>query len=294
MEIRHLIYFKTLATTLHFGKAADILCISQPPLSRQIKDLENELGAVLFLRNNKRVELTDAGKYFLVQADDLIQQLEHAKRTAQQIHHHVSGDFRLGYITSTSKAMLAQVLKKIETAYPYLRVSLYETSTQKQKAALENGKLDLGVLRMPVFSKHLSTETLFHDNLCIIGTENTAMHRDTFKSAHFIGFNQQYAPEYQQLVSNACKRLGFDPNVIHQCNTMQSITELVAHGVGLAVVPQSFIQEKNQGAFSCYPIEKSIATTETVLAHHTDNNSPVLQTIIRFIREENMRFDRTR
>lgn len=288
MEIRHLIYFKTLAETLHFGKAADILCISQPPLSRQIKDLENELDAVLFLRSNKRVELTDAGRYFLAQADDLIQQLEHAKRTARQIHHHISGEFRLGYISSASKSMLAQVLKKVETAYPYLKVYLYETSTQKQKAALENGKLDLGMLRMPVFSKHLTTECLFHDSLCIIGPENTAMHPETFKSAHFIGFNQQYAPEYQQLASNACKRLGFEPNVVHQCNTMQSITELVAHGLGLAVVPQSFIREKNQEKFSYYPIDMNIASTETVMAYHKENRSPVLQKIIDFVREENL------
>lgn len=286
MEIRHLIYFKTLAETLHFGKAAERLFISQPPLSRQIKDLENELGAILFLRNNKRVELTDAGQYFRTQVDELIQQLEHAKNITRQIHLHVSGDFKLGYITSTSKSMLAHVLKKIEIAYPYLRVHLYETSTQKQKLALENGKLDLGILRMPVFSNQLEVQTLFQDQLCIIGAENTVMDLVTFRKSNFICFNQQYAPDYQQLVINTCKRLGFEPNVVHQCNTMQSIIELVANGIGLAVIPQSFLQEKYEGKFSIYPVDKNIASTETILSYHKDNQSAVLLQIKDFIREE--------
>ncbi len=286
MEIRHLIYFKTLAETLHFGKAAERLFISQPPLSRQIKDLENELGVVLFLRNNKRVELTDAGKYFLTQTDALIQQLEHAKNTVLQIHQHVSGDFKLGYITSTPKSLLANVLKNIEITYPYLRVHLYETSTQKQQLALENGKLDLGILRMPVFSKQLVTVDLLKEGLCIIGPENSVMSISEFKKTNFICFNQQYAPDYQQLVVNACKRLGFEPNVVHQCNTMHSIAELVHHGLGLAVVPQSFICEKSSWKFNVYPIDTKIAVTETVLAYHSENRSPVLQKIIAFIQEQ--------
>jgi len=86
MEIRHLIYFKTVAEELHFGRAAERLFMSQPPLSRQIKDLEDELGVILFFRTNKRVELTEAGKYFLEEVAEILQNIEHSKTITKQIH----------------------------------------------------------------------------------------------------------------------------------------------------------------------------------------------------------------
>ncbi|MGE8423956.1 MAG: LysR family transcriptional regulator, partial [Sphingobacterium siyangense] len=114
MEIRHLIYFKTVAEELHFGRAAERLFMSQPPLSRQIKDLEDELGVILFFRTNKRVELTEAGKYFLEEVVEILQNIEHSKTITKQIHNNISGEFKLGYISSTPKKMLATVLKQIQ------------------------------------------------------------------------------------------------------------------------------------------------------------------------------------
>src|SRR5690606_31899517 len=126
MEIRHLIYFKTVAELLHFSKAAQQLHISQPPLTRQIKELEKELGAVLFFRNNKRVELTDAGRFFLRECDSLIHQLERSKQLVKQIHESVSGDFRIGYISATPLTSLAEILQQLKNQYPLLKTRLYE------------------------------------------------------------------------------------------------------------------------------------------------------------------------
>src|ERR1700755_2782979 len=100
MEIRHLIYFKTVAEQLHFRRAASILFISQPPLSRQIKELENELGVLLFTRKDKRVALTDACKYFKMEVDAIFTRLEESKSVVRQIHNSESGEFRVGYIGS--------------------------------------------------------------------------------------------------------------------------------------------------------------------------------------------------
>src|ERR1700748_535608 len=111
MELRHLLYFKTVAEHLHFRNAAASLFISQPPLSRQIKELEEELGVKLFLRNNKRVALTDAGKYFAASVDVLFAQLEESKTMARQIHVADSGELKIGYISSLYQPHLAEGLK---------------------------------------------------------------------------------------------------------------------------------------------------------------------------------------
>jgi len=142
MELRHLLYFKTVAEVLHFTKAAEKLHISQPPLTRQIKELENELGVQLFVRNNKRVALTEAGRYFLEASESLIRQLERSKQLVRQIHESVSGEFRIGYISSTPQVFLAHILQELKAKFPLLKTRLYELATVKQIKALEEGKVD--------------------------------------------------------------------------------------------------------------------------------------------------------
>ena len=118
MELRQIRYFKTVAELLHFSKAARQLHISQPPLTRQIKELERELGVLLFYRNNKRVMLTAAGAYFLKTCDELIMQLERSKQLVKQIHDSVGGEFRIGYISSTPQTFLAEILRGLKATFP--------------------------------------------------------------------------------------------------------------------------------------------------------------------------------
>lgn len=285
MEIRHLTYFKTLAEELHFRKAAEKLFISQPPLSRQIKDLEEELGVTLFLRNNKRVALTEAGKHFLVQVNGILNNIEHSKNSTRQIHNNVSGSFRLGYISSTDKTILAKLLKKIALQYPLLHVHLFETSSQKQLLALENGKLDLGILRAPIYAEKLVTISLREEPLCIVAPKNFIFNKQNLAQANYICFNQQYASAYYDLVIQTCNNLGFNPNIVHQSNSMHSILELVAQGIGLAIVPQSVTQTMKHLKIKTMHLQQKIAKTESILAYHTENHHAALADFVQYIRE---------
>lgn len=286
MEIRHLIYFKTLAEELHFGKAAERLFISQPPLSRQIKDLEVELGVTLFNRNNKQVKLTEAGQYFLSQVNEIIQNLEHSKTITQQIHNNVSGTFKLGYISSTPKKLLANVLKKIQINFPFLHVSLFETSSQRQKLALENGKLDLGILRVPIFSKQLKIFSLHKEPLCIVAPINFDFTDENIATSHYICFNQDYAPEYYRIVVETCNKLGFEPNIVHQSNSMHSILELVSDHLGLAIAPISVVKSMSHLNITYWEINKKIIQTETILAYNKKSRNVALPTILQYLQEE--------
>ncbi|PZP49796.1 MAG: LysR family transcriptional regulator [Pseudopedobacter saltans] len=286
MEIRHLTYFKTLAEELHFGKAAEKLFISQPPLSRQIKDLEEELGVLLFKRNNKQVKLTDAGQYFLKQVDNILQELEHSKTITQQIHNNVSGTFKLGYISSTPKKLLANVLKKIQYDFPYLHVNLFETSSQRQKIALENGKLDLGILRQPIFSKQLKTLSLNKETLCIVAAKGFDFSTEKIAAANYICFNHDYAPEYYQTLVNTCHKLGFEPTIVHQSNSMHSILELVSNNLGLAVAPISVVKAMPHLPIAYMELSRKIAQTETVISYNKKSQNLAIEKFIQYLQQE--------
>ncbi|WP_448139100.1 LysR family transcriptional regulator [Sphingobacterium siyangense] len=291
MEIRHLIYFKTVAEELHFGRAAERLFMSQPPLSRQIKDLEDELGVILFFRTNKRVELTEAGKYFLEEVVEILQNIEHSKTITKQIHNNISGEFKLGYISSTPKKMLATVLKQIQQKFPYLRVSLFETSTQKQKLALENGKLDLGIMRAPIYSSELLTTPLFEDPMVIVGHSQVEFNAINFFNESFISFNQKYASEYHRLVINTCNRMGFEPKIVHQSNSMSSILELVSQGLGLAVVPSSTIKQYPHLNLKIMKLEDMDSKTEVILVSNIKSKNSALGEFIACIQKEYLDFN---
>ncbi|QQT25895.1 LysR family transcriptional regulator [Sphingobacterium spiritivorum] len=286
MELRHLHYFAILAEELHFGRAAERLCISQPPLSRQIKDLEEELAVTLFERNNKRVNLTAAGTYFLKETHDILRLLEKAKLKARQIQDSVSGTFRLGYISSTPKALLARVLNIVKEHYPHLHICLYETSTQKQVAALENGKLDLGIVRTPILSDQLSTYTLLKESFCLATNEDFNTDAGKLSDLAYVSYSKEYAPEYYQQFITYCHYLGFDPHVLHECNTMQSILELVASGLGAAIVPQSVQHHTQHLQIRFSPLPIAPIYTETVLAFDRESRHPALSVFTDIITAE--------
>ena len=244
MELRHLIYFKTVAEELHFRKAAAKLFISQPPLSRQIRELEEELGARLFDRNNKRVELTPAGRYFKGKVDEMIDQLNESKLIVKQLHEHLSGELKIGYISSTYHIHLIDTLKDIRLAFPFLNIKLFEVPTVKQIEGLLDGGLDIGIMRAPVNSDKLTVHTLFEDPFVVVLPQNVNP-RDLINigaylaTQPFIFFNRDYAPAYFLKLIEICQRMAFTPQITHEANNVHSILRLVEHGAGVSILPQS-------------------------------------------------------
>lgn len=248
MELRHLLYFKTVAEELHFRKAADKLFISQPPLSRQIKELEAELDLVLFERNNKRVVLTDAGLYFKKEVDTLFAKLEESKNVARQIHGAVSGQLRIGYISSTFNDHLTDTLKAMFTVFPHVKTKLYEVPSVKQVSALEEGKLDIGIIRAPVNSEKLNIHSLFTDPFVLVSPEDISHKNPTelseyLKNKPFIFFSTDYAPYFNHQLVEICQRMGFYPEVTHETNNVHSILQLVAKNMGVSIVPASLVRQ---------------------------------------------------
>lgn len=286
MELRHLQYFKTVAEHLHFRNAAEALFISQPPLSRQIKELEDELGVILFLRNNKRVALTDAGKYFKAEVDDIFARLEESKIILRQIHEAESGELKIGYISSVYQPHLAEVLKEFRAVFPHVKISLYERPTVKQVEALEQGSLDVGILRAPVQSAKLEVFTLFHDPFMVVlpsaglHFSNNAALAAYIRQKPFIFFNKEYAPHYYASLVEICNRLGFAPDITHEVNNVHSILQLVEAGLGISILPLSLQQQYKKLDISCIPLTDIQVTTEVVVAYKKSNLNKALKWFI--------------
>jgi len=286
MELRHLLYFKTVAEELHFTKAATKLFISQPPLSRQIKELEEELGVQLFTRDNKRVALTDAGKYFQIEVDAIFSRLDESKSIVRQIHLSVSGELKIGYISSVYQSELAEILKAMRPAFPFIKTGLFEMPTVTQIEALEQGKLDVGILRAPVHSEKLTVKTLFFDPFVVViplSDQKFNNNKDLaafLKANPFIFFNKEFAPHYNDKLMEICKRMQFTPDITHEANNVHSILQLIEAGLGVSILPLSL---KNQYAHlnvSFIELEDIPVNTEVVLAYEQKNKNPALQWFI--------------
>ncbi len=283
MKLRHLRYFKTVAEELHFGHAAVKLFISQPPLSRQIKELEIELGVQLFLRNNKHVALTDAGKYFKQQVDAIFAQLEEAKNIAQQIHQNDSGQLKIGYISSVYQPHLADVLMAMRGVFPYVTTSLFEVPTITQIADLQQGNLDVGILRTPVHSEQLTLKTLFFDPFMVVlpaSVTNISSQSELaayLQVSPFIFFNKTFAPNYHEKLLEICARLGFKPNIIHEANNVHSILQLAEAGLGVSILPLSLRLQYSHLKLNFIGLQNIPVTTEVVLAYKNTNRSPALR-----------------
>lgn len=272
MEIRHLNYFLTVAEELNFTRAAERLHISQPPLSRQIKELEKELNARLFDRNNKRVVLTEAGQYFRQSVSTLLHELERIKSHTEKVAHNVSGDFRIAYISSTFSGLIPKLMAHLQEKFPYVHFKLFEEPTLKQVEGLESGKLDFGIIRSPMNSPKIKSQLWYKDGYSLVYNPRqlkieTVSDLKNLEQATFVYFNKDYSPHNYEALLRIGAYYEFNPNVVHEANNMNSILQLVRNGLGISIVPSGVgLNLKKDGDLSFYELQIPGMTTDVLLA----------------------------
>lgn len=242
MELRHLRYFIAVAEELHFGRAAARLGIAQPPLSMQIRDLERELGARLFARTNRRVTLTEAGRVFLDGARRTIAQLEDATLQARLAGRGEIGELRIGYVSSATYQVLPYLLRAFRDVNPGVVMRLHMATSLEQTAALREGRLDVGILRLPVDEATLDWRAVTDEPLVAVlpASHPLAAQKRTPLAAlageAFILYPRADNPGIHDAIIELCMRAGFSPIIAHETGNMQAITALVAGGLGVALV----------------------------------------------------------
>lgn len=244
-ELRQLRHFVAVAEHLHFGRAAQALHISQPPLSRSIQDLERRLGAQLLARTRRKVELTPEGARFLAEAKRLLAQLERALLEVGSMAAGTSGRLRLGFVSLADFGVLPGLLKAYKAARPGVALALREMLSPEQAAALEAGELDLGLLLPPVTGdlEHLVVQrerfvaALPARHRLARGAGRLAV-RELAEEA-FVMAPREIAPGLHDLVGLLTSRAGFSPRVAQEAIQMQTVVSLVSSGLGVALVPAS-------------------------------------------------------
>lgn len=252
-DTRQLRYFVAVAERLHFGRAAAALHISQPPLSRAIRGLEEQLGARLLARSRRKVELTPEGARFYDEAKRLLGQLERAALEVGAMAAGQSGRLRLGFVSLADYGVLPGLLKSFKAARPGVSLALREMLSPEQAAALAAGELDFGLLLPPVAGdlEHVVVQSerfvaaLPARHARARGRGRVAM-RELAGEA-FVMVPRDIAPGLYDIVAGLAARAGFSLRLAQEAIQMQTVVSLVSSGLGVAIVPASIANLGRRG-----------------------------------------------
>jgi DNA-binding transcriptional LysR family regulator len=253
LELRHLRYFIAVATELHFGRAAEKLHIAQPPLSHQIRQLETELEFELFTRTKRSVVLTPAGQAFLLQVNQIFQQLEQAIEIGRKTSRGELGHISIGFVGSATYNILPVMLQQFRDRYPEVQIELHELTTDRQLIWLREGKIDVGLMRPPIVEPDVTSEIVFEESLVIaLPTHHPLANLDSIDlrllaREPFILFPRQLAPGLYDPIVAICQAAGFSPVVVQECIQMQTTISLVSANLGVSIVPESIQQVQRSG-----------------------------------------------
>lgn len=285
MELRHLRYFIAVAEELHFTRAAQRLSIAQPPLSQQIKSLEQEVGVELLRRTKRRVELTDAGRCFLDEARRAVAQVDQAVAEARRAARGEIGRVLVGFVGSATYTVLPQVFRAFRGRYPSVEVVLRELTTAQQIAALSSGEIDLGFVRAPPDHEDLVSRVLVDEPFVAALPRRHPLARGPkvrvadLAGEPFILFPRPLAAGLYDAVVSACQRAGFSPRIVQETTQIPVMISLVAAGLGVALVP-ACVQSLKWKDLVYRPLEQPRPTTNIVLAWHKDRDSTVVRAFV--------------
>lgn len=248
MELRHLRYFVAVAEERHFGRAAERLRMAQPPLSQQIQALEAELGARLFDRNRRKVELTAAGTALLPEARDILARAADLGRLARAAAGGEAGRLDIAFTGSVPFTdVMPRILRAFRLRYPDVRVSLREMSTGSQIEALAEGKLDIGFARpaSDTLPAGVAGRRILREPLVLaLPSDHPMAGRDRLSMAQVAGEGLVMNPRHigtglYDKINQLCQAAGFTPRIAVEAHQMSTMIRLVSAGLGMAVVPQA-------------------------------------------------------
>ncbi|WP_417522668.1 LysR family transcriptional regulator [Marinovum sp.] len=275
MNFKQLTYFIAVAEELHFGRAAERLDMAQPPLSRQIKQLEEELGAILFNRGRSAITMTQAGQRLLERGKSILAQLEDTQLEVRRLGQGAEGRLRVGFVGSATFGILPNIIRSYRTTYPEVNLSLIPMNNADLHRALVSRELDVAfarpTLKDPEFlSKHLVEERLILALPDIIDTgSRTVAKLERLQTHHLILYPERPRPSYADMVIKAVEDAGFTAPLRIWCMDLQMALSLVAVGEGVCIVPESVATAPRKG-MKFLKIEPEIARTELAVNYRVD------------------------
>ncbi len=290
MDIRRLRYFLVLADELHFGRAAQRLAISQPPLSVNIRQLEERIGAKLFERNHQQVRLTAAGEALVPAARALIDRMNSTLQQVRDVDNGVTGHLRIGFVGALLYQGLPSLLQQFQHTHAGLRLNMLELNTQDQLSELAHGGLDVGFVHASRLPHGVSSLLFASEELVACLPLRHSLSHQSVVNLHvladerFIVFSRQLSPYYYDRIQSLCFTAGVDLDIRCEARHWLSVISLVAQGFGIALVPASLHHTALAGVRFIALEEAMPSLSQTYCIWQTGDRRPMLDAFIHTVR----------
>jgi LysR family transcriptional regulator, benzoate and cis,cis-muconate-responsive activator of ben and cat genes len=279
MDLKRLQYFIAVAEELHFGRAAERLNIAQPPLSRQIAQLETELGVLLIDRSRNQIRLTQAGEVMLVRAREVLDRLDSAYREVSLIGKGGAGRLRIAFVGSATHGVLPNLIKSYRSHYPKVELALSAMNNAELKHALIQREIDIAIARPSLGDEEFRVAPLHHEPLIVAMPDNSPLSSspqialNDLTDETFILYPSRPRPSFADHILAVCHHEGFQPRDTVLAQDYQTAISLVAVGVGISLVPQSVSVSSRPGVlFRAYKGHNP--GTSLSINARLDNRSP--------------------
>ena len=288
MELRQIRSFLSIAETLHFGRTADLIHLSQPALSLQIQALEEEVGVKLFERDRRRTTLTAAGLAFRLDAMAAVANLEQAVRGARLAADGKLGLLRIGFISTAGNEIVPDIVRGFRESSPQVEFSLRNLLTVDQIQMLDTGVLDVGFLRLPIGEQPEIEVVAIHREpfvLVVPRSHGLAKRRKVrlreLSGQDFVMYERACAPGFHDLLFGMLRDAGVVPNIAQTAGQMPTLISLVDAGMGISILPASTV--KHSGAFvTACEIADSVPMSEIGIAINRRNRTAIIDNFMSY------------
>jgi DNA-binding transcriptional LysR family regulator len=283
VDIRQLNYFIAVAEERHFGRAAKRLHMAQPPLSQQIRQLEDLIGVQLFNRTTRRVDLTAAGQLLLDRGRQIVNDVATLQADVYQVGKGATGVLRVGFSGSATYGVMPQVARLAKQLLPGLSLALHgEMLTPSMEAGLRNGTLDAALLRPPVTAQDIDYRTVAREPLVVALPSFSALAVDQPVAMHELQDQDfiAYPPEsvLYRTTADLCRQAGFQPRITQVVGETSTMLAFVAAGGGVAVMPSSVQAFQLEGV--AYRAIENVPDVELAVAWMRGHHSALLKNFL--------------
>lgn len=290
MELRHMRYFVAVAEALSFTKAAQKLRLAQPSVTRQIRNLEDEIGVRLLDRSNNRVILTEEGRVFLFDSQKVLAMCAETVATVQRISQRESAALNIGYIANIHYGLLPATLGAFRKLYPRVALNLFDMTSAEQFHALENHKIDLGFvgIRPAQSNQDLLSECVAYDTVLVLLSDKHPLAKKTniklseLATQFFIGMSAKTHPGAREWLLETCLSAGFPGKILQEADVEPIAIRFVADGLGVALMPEQITELPHEGAV-LRPLSPPLRR-ESTIAWRADNPSKPLKDYIDIVK----------
>ena len=288
MEMRQLRYFLAVAEELSFVRAAARVGISQPPLSRQIANLEKEIGARLFERNTHGVAITEVGAVFRAGLISTLAQLDATLKSVKRAAQGQVGALSLGFGGSAVYTFAPSLLRRFRRTFPDVELLLHNIPVPSQLEALLERRIDIGFITLPVRNDAIATKLLLRDSLVVALpsghplTKRKEIPLSALSDCNFIVFPRAGDFGFHGKIMELCARANFAPRVAQEISPLESVIGLVGAGVGLSIVP-SVARKFKFAEVEFRPIRERFAIVDFAMAWRKSDPSPVVKAFVEMV-----------